>query len=60
MDDSFGVFPDGGPGPSAVFGDLEDAIAWGLGKYGADHFTIRYCPLQVLERTTEEPCRTAC
>jgi len=45
MDDAYGVYPDGLPGPVAVFQELEDAIAWGLDRFGQDRFAIRHCPL---------------
>lgn len=38
----FGVFPDGDSAPSAVFSDLEDAMEWGLRRYGSDAFGIRF------------------
>jgi hypothetical protein len=51
MDHLFGVYPDGQEWPAAVFRDLEDAIAWGLGQYGGDRFGIRCCPLRPLADT---------
>jgi hypothetical protein len=48
MDDLFGVFPDGQDGPAAVFRYLEDAIAWGLERYGGDRFGIRRCPIELV------------
>jgi hypothetical protein len=58
MRDSFGVYPDGAHGPTAVFGQLEDAISWGLAKYGSDRFTVRYSPLTVFRGGTQ--WRAAC
>jgi hypothetical protein len=45
----FAIFPDHAEGPAAIFVDLEDAIAWGVSRYGADHFSIRHCPAVVAE-----------
>ena len=41
----FGIVPDGTDEPAAVFRDLEDAMLWGLEKYGAEKFSIRKCAL---------------
>ena len=45
----FAIFPDDSEGPAAIFIDLEDAIAWGVHRYGADRFSIRHCPAVVTE-----------
>ncbi len=37
----FAVVPDERNEPTAVFRDLEDAMAWGLKRYGGDRFRIR-------------------
>jgi hypothetical protein len=37
----FGIVPDDREEPSAIFANLEEAISWGLAKYGADRFRIR-------------------
>jgi hypothetical protein len=58
MSELFGVFPDGNDGPAAVFRDLEEAIHWGLRRYGGDRFGIRLCSLE-LPATEESPCRPA-
>jgi len=50
MDDAYGVYPDGLLEPVAVFQDLEDAIAWGLRRFGGDRFAIRYCPVTLAPR----------
>src|SRR4051812_13919498 len=34
MRDAYAVFPDGKSAPSAVFFDVEEAIDWGLSRYG--------------------------
>jgi hypothetical protein len=41
MRDAYAVFPDGNSSPAAVFIELEEAIDWGLTRYGADAFCIR-------------------
>jgi hypothetical protein len=38
---SFAVVPDHSRRPAASFQDIEDAIEWGLLKYGGDRFAIR-------------------
>jgi hypothetical protein len=45
----FAIFPDDSPGPSAIFAALEDAIDFGVHRYGADRFSIRHCPAVVTE-----------
>jgi hypothetical protein len=60
MDDAFGVYPDGQKQPAALFHDLEDAITWGLARYGQDRFAIRYCPVVVALRGVEERRTAAC
>jgi hypothetical protein len=45
----FAIFPDNAEGPTAIFVDLEDAIAWGVQRYGADRFAIRHCPAVVTD-----------
>jgi hypothetical protein len=45
----FAVFPDGAATPAAVFTDLEDAMDWGLERYGGDAFGIRYLDLAQVE-----------
>lgn len=41
----FGIVPDGADEPAAVFSDLEDAMVWGLEKFGAEQFSIRQCAM---------------
>ena len=48
----FAIFPDDSEGPAAIFIELEDAIAWGVHRYGADRFSIRHCPAVVTESET--------
>jgi hypothetical protein len=45
----FAVFPDGAATPAAVFADLEDAMDWGLERYGGDAFGIRYLEMAQVE-----------
>jgi hypothetical protein len=42
----FAIIPDGVDLPVAVFENLEDAMEWGVRKYGGGRFTIRHMPLQ--------------
>jgi hypothetical protein len=46
----FAIFPDGATTPSAVFQNLEDAMEWGLKRYGDDAFGIRYLEMARVER----------
>jgi len=39
----FAVVPDGRAVPSALFVEIEDAIVWGLERYGSEGFGIRAC-----------------
>lgn len=45
----FAVFPDGAINPAAVFENLEDAMDWGLSRYGDDAFGIRYLEMAQVE-----------
>ena len=38
----FAIVPDGAQAPVAVFEDLEDAMDWGVRKYGGGCFAIRH------------------
>ncbi|HEY0707671.1 MAG TPA: hypothetical protein VGG33_12790 [Polyangia bacterium] len=49
MTNCFAVFPDGSTTPSAVFSDLEDAMDWGMERYGSDAFGIRYLEIAQVE-----------
>jgi len=42
----FAIIPDGVDLPVAVFENLEDAMEWGVRKYGGGRFTIRHMPVQ--------------
>ena len=41
----FAIIPDGVEVPVAVFENLEDAMEWGVRKYGGGRFTIRHMPV---------------
>ena len=41
----FAIIPDGADIPVAVFENLEDAMEWGVRKYGGGRFTIRHMPV---------------
>lgn len=49
MKNCFAVFPDGAATPAAVFADLEDAMDWGLERYGCDAFGIRHFDMAQVE-----------
>jgi hypothetical protein len=38
----FAIIPDGTNEPAALFEQLEDAMDWGIQRYGDDAFQIRY------------------
>jgi hypothetical protein len=38
----YAIVPDGVDEPAALFEELEDAMDWGLQRYGNDAFRIRY------------------
>ena len=50
----FAVFPDGAQAPTAVFENLEDAMDWGLKRYGDDAFGIRYLEMAKVQRAEDE------
>ena len=45
----YAIIPDGTGEPAAVFEDLEDAVDWGLRRYGCDAFRIRYVEVTPIE-----------
>ena len=45
----YAIVPDGSPQPVALFEALEDAMDWGLQRYGDDAFQIRYVEVMALE-----------
>jgi hypothetical protein len=49
----FAIFPDGSVKPAAVFENLEDAMEWGLQRYGGDAFGIRYLEMTQVERAED-------
>jgi hypothetical protein len=57
MRDAYAVIPDGSSAPSALFRDLEEAIDWGLTRYGSDAFCIKGLAVEPLP--AEEPARQA-
>lgn len=42
MNCCFGIIPDGDIVPVALFASLEDAMEWGVHKYGGGKFSIRH------------------
>jgi len=54
MNGCFAIFPDGAATPSALFENLEDAMEWGLKRYGDDAFGIRYVQMARVERETPD------
>jgi hypothetical protein len=42
----YAIIPDGNTEPAALFEELEDAMDWGLRRYGDDAFQIRYVEVQ--------------
>jgi hypothetical protein len=49
----FAIYPDDAVAPSAIFASLEDAIDFGVQRYGFDRFSIRRCLAVATE--TERP-----
>ena len=47
----FAVFPDEVNRAVAVFNELEDAMEWGLQRYGDGAFRIRYVQVMKVEGT---------
>ena len=45
----YAIIPDGNADPVALFEDLEDAMDWGLRRYGGDAFRIRYVEVSAAE-----------
>ena len=45
MKDSFAVFGSGSSQPAAVFSVLEEAIEWGLRRFGSGQFRIKGYPV---------------
>jgi len=59
MRDAFAVFQDGSSAPSAVFFDVEEAIDWGLSRYGSDAFCIKSLAVQPVAPEVPTPRRAA-
>jgi hypothetical protein len=51
----YAIIPDGTAEPAALFEDLEDAVDWGLHRYGNDTFRIRYVEVTPIEM---DDCQT--
>lgn len=47
----FAIIPDGTSQPAALFEHLEDAMDWGLHRYGDDAFRIRYLQITPIEQS---------
>jgi hypothetical protein len=48
----FAIIPDGNTEPAALFEELEDAMDWGLRRYGDNAFQIRYVEVSAVESAT--------
>jgi hypothetical protein len=51
----YGVFLDEASRPVAFFRELEDAMDWGLSRFGDDAFRIRYVEVARVERDEARP-----
>jgi hypothetical protein len=51
MNCCYAIVPDGSAQPAALFEELEDAMEWGLQRYGDDAFQIRYVEVTSVEAT---------
>jgi hypothetical protein len=51
MNCCYAIVPDGSDDPAALFEELEDAMDWGLRRYGGDAFQIRYVEVTAVEAT---------
>lgn len=52
---TYALIPDGDQQPAALFAELEDAIDWGVQRYGADAFVIRYVEVIAVARSVNRP-----
>jgi hypothetical protein len=50
MNCCFAIVPDGAGEPAAVFEELEDAMDWGVKRYGNDAFQIRFLEVATVEQ----------
>jgi hypothetical protein len=57
MTSCYAIIPDGTTEPAALFQALEDAMDWGLRRYGDDAFQIRY--VEVVAPAPEPGMRVA-
>ncbi len=55
MNHCFAIVPDDKNEPVALFDDLEDAMEWGLMKFGGDRFRIRH--VSFIEAASEQSAR---
>ena len=49
MNCCYAIVPDGTDEPAALFEELEDAMDWGLQRFGDDAFQIRYVEVTSLD-----------
>lgn len=49
----FAIVPDGAATPVAVFESIEDAMEWGVLKYGGGRFSIRHVPVTEMPREAQ-------
>lgn len=49
----YAIYPDAESRPAAVFANLEDAIDWGVERFGDDKFKIGYLPVVKVERAEQ-------
>jgi hypothetical protein len=55
----FAIYPDDAGAPTAIFVNLEDAIDFGVQRYGCDRFSIRRCLAMASEgERAASPSRT--
>lgn len=50
MIECYAIIPDHTREPAALFGALEDAVDWALGRFGNDRFSIRMMLVAPVER----------
>lgn len=54
MNCCFAIIPEGGLAPVAVFEDLEDAMDWGVRKFGGGRFSIRHVSMTEAPRNAAD------
>jgi hypothetical protein len=57
MNCCYAIIPDKGAQPAAVFECLEDAMDWGVQRYGNDGFRIRTLSVARIERAEQHGAR---